>query len=291
MNIVTTRKMNMIAMAIFGTISICVKNIELSSGQIALFRAAIAVVVIALFKISLGKKSAKANLKKNIPLLVLSGAAMGFNWILLFEAYRLTTVSVATLSYYFAPVLVMILSPLLFKEKMTARQIICFCMASVGLVLLLDVGNLSGTSITGILCGLGAATLYATVILLNKCMPDADSIDRTLCQLFVAALVLTPYVLVTSGIQITSLDTVGVVNLLIVGLVHTGLAYCLYFMSLRELKGQEVAILGYIDPLVAICASLFVFGEHIGVMQLIGGLLILGFTLLNDMQTKKLIES
>ena len=213
---------------------------------------------------------------------------MGFNWILLFEAYKYTTVSVATLSYYFAPVIVTVVCPFLFKEKMGAKQWICFIMSTLGIVLITGIGDFSSSSshFKGILFGLGAACLYATVILLNKFIKGVEGIHRTFLQFLSAIAVLVPYVLMTSGITLGGLDGKGIVNLLIVGIVHTGITYCLYFSSLKELPGQKAAILSYIDPLVAVVISVAVLGESITALQLLGGFLILGFTLWNEISPK-----
>ncbi len=265
------------------------RNINLPSGEIALYRAVLAALLIGIFLLITKQKISFTKIKKELPLLILSGVAMGFNWILLFEAYKYTTVSVATLSYYFAPVIVTIACPILFKEKMGLKQWLCFVMSTVGIVLITGIGDLSqGSShIKGILFGLGAASLYATVILLNKFIKNVDGIHRTFLQFLSAIVVLVPYVLLTDGVNIHKLDSKGWMFLLAVGLIHTGVTYCLYFSSLKELPGQKAAILSYIDPLVAVLVSVVVLKETMTVMQVIGGLLILGFTLWNEITPKK----
>ena len=285
----SARMMLIGSMAIFGTLGLFVRNIEVSSGEIALYRAILAAILIGTFLILSKQKIAVSNLKRDIPLLLISGIAMGFNWILLFEAYRYTTVSIATLSYYFAPVIVTIACPLLFREKMKVKQWICFAMSTLGIVLITGIGDVKAGSnnLIGILFGLGAACLYATVILLNKFIKGVGGIHRTFLQFVAAILVLIPYVSFTSGVTISALDSKGWVALLIVGVVHTGITYCLYFSSLKELPGQTTAILSYIDPLVAILLSVFVLHERMSVVQIVGGLLILGFTLWNELPSKK----
>ena len=157
-------------------------------------------------------------------------------------------------------------------------------MSTLGLVLITGIGDTRGSDdLKGILFGLGAAVFYATVILLNKSIHQVEGIHRTFLQFLSAIVVLIPYVLSTNGITLSSLNAVGWVNLLIVGLVHTGVTYCLYFSSLKELPGQEAAILSYIDPLVAVLVSVTLLGESMTAMQVIGGALILGFTLLNEL--------
>ena len=171
MNQKTKSKLSLIlSMAIFGTLAPFVRNISVSSGELALYRAIMAAILIGGYLFVTRQKLNISKMGRDLPILFLSGAAMGINWILLFEAYKYTTVSVATLSYYFAPVIVTIICPILFKEKMTKKQIICFVMSTVGLALVVGLTNLGGGSsdTLGVLFGLGAACFYATVIILNK---------------------------------------------------------------------------------------------------------------------------
>lgn len=276
-----------LSMAVFGSLGIFIKNIPLSSGEIALFRAVIAAISILLYKFVKNEKIPFDEIKKDLLLLFLSGTAMGFNWIFLFQSYRYTSVSIATLSYYFAPVIVMAVCPILFREKLNLKQIICFVMSSLGLVLVIDPGKIlpGSNSFIGICFGLSAAVLYATVIILNKLIKNVTGIDRTLIQFFAAIIILFPYVGLTDGIHLSAAGTYGIINLLVVGIVHTGITYCLYFSSLKDLKGQEAAILSYTDPLVAIIVSVSFLGETISLTQILGGILILGFTLLNEIKS------
>ena len=128
---------------------------------------------------------------------------------------------------------------------------------------------------------------YATVILINKFIKKVEGIHRTFLQFISAIIILIPYVLSTSGITLGNLNSIGWVNLLIVGLIHTGITYCMYFSSLKELPGQKAAILSYIDPLVAVLISVIILGETITLWQMIGGVLILGFTLWNEISPKE----
>ena len=281
--ILSPRLMLVTSMVIFGTLGLFVRNIPVSSGELALYRAVLAAVLIGVFLLVTGQKLPFAAIGREVPLLLASGVAMGINWILLFEAYRYTTVSVATLSYYFAPVIVTVVSPFLFREKLTRKQILCFVMSTAGLVMITGIGAVGGKDLLGILFGIGAAVFYATVILLNKFIRNVGGIHRTFLQFLAAIVTLIPYVLATGGITLSTLNGIGWVNLLIVGLVHTGVTYCLYFSSLKALPGQKAAILSYIDPLVAVLISVTILGETLTVWQGIGGALILGFTLYNEL--------
>ena len=283
------RLMIITSMAVFGTLGPFVRSISVTSGELALYRAILAALLIGTYLLLTKQTIDFSAIKKELPLLLFSGVAMGFNWILLFQAYKYTTVSVATLSYYFAPVIVTAVCPFLFKEKLTSKQIICFIMSTLGIVLITGLGDLSAGSshITGILFGLGAAVLYATVVLLNKFIQNVGGIHRTFLQFLAAIAVLIPYVMTTSGCTLGTMNPTGWVCLLVVGLIHTGVTYCMYFTALKDLPGQEAAILSYVDPLVAVLISVTLLHESMTLVQVIGGLLILGFTLWNEIEPKK----
>ena len=281
------RLMLIASMTIFGTLGLFVRNISVSSGELSLYRAVLAALLIVVFLLVTKQKIPFSKIKKEIPLLLASGVAMGINWILLFEAYKYTTVSAATLSYYFAPVIVTVVCPILFREKLTVKQLLCFVMSTLGLVMIIGIGDLGGgNDITGILFGLGAAVFYATVVLLNKFIKNVEGIHRTFLQFLSAIVILIPYVMMTGGIKLGSLNTTGWINLLIVGLIHTGVTYCMYFSSLKELPGQKAAILSYIDPLVAVLISVTILGETMTLWQVLGGIFILGFTLWNEISPR-----
>lgn len=277
-----------LSMFIFGTIPLFVRNIAVSSAELALYRAILAVILIGFVLLITKQKIEISGFGKEIPLLIVSGVAVGLNWILLFEAYKYTTVSVATLSYYFAPVIVTAVCPFLFKEKFTAKQIVCFVLSTLGLVMITGVGNFNGgRELIGVAFGLGAAVLYAAAVILNKFIKNVGGIQRTFLQFVSAIIVLGPYVLFTDGVTLRLLDAKGWVNLIIVGFIHTGITYCLYFSSLKELSGQKAAILSYIDPLVAVMISVTVLGESMTLIQVIGGALILGFTMVDSFSFDK----
>lgn len=278
------KAMLIISMLVFGTLGVFTRNISVSSGELALYRAILASLLIIVYLTATKQTIPLKGIKKEIPLLLISGIAMGFNWILLFQAYKYTTISAATLSYYFAPVIVTVVCPFLFREKLNKKQIICFIMSTLGLILIIGVGKtgFGGKNLLGIIFGLGAAVFYATVIILNKFIKNVGGIHRTLLQFFAAIIVLVPYVALTGGMHLNELNFTGWACLLTVGLIHTGITYCLYFSALKDLKGQQAAILSYIDPLTAVIISAVILGEHVSLQQLIGGALILGFTLWNE---------
>lgn len=281
----SSRLMFISAMAMFGTLAPFVRQIGVTSAELSLYRALLAACMIGLFLLITHRTLPVKTLKKELLLLMCSGACMAFNWILLFEAYKYTTVAIATLSYYFAPVLVTVASSVLFREKLTKKNILCFTMSTLGIVIITGISGLGGGSNNGlgIACGLGAAVLYAMCILLNKSIKGVGGIERTFLQFLAAIVVMVPYVALSSGVTVGNLDTLGWICLLIVGLVHTGVTYCMYFTAVEHIPGQAVAILSYIDPLVAVVIGVVILGEPLTVSQLIGGAMILGFTLWNEL--------
>ena len=282
-------KLNMmLAMFIFGTIGLFVKYIPLPSSVIAMARGFVgAVFLFILIKIK-KQPMDKAAIKANLLKLCLSGVFLGFNWILLFEAYRYTTVATATLCYYLAPVIVILVSPVFLKEKLTWQKLVCVFVALLGMVFVsgvLDVfktGHFEKGEFTGILFGLGAACVYACIVLVNKKIKDISAYDMTIVQLAIAGVILVPYVLLTQDLSGVELGAKAIGLLAIVCILHTGIAYALYFGSMKGLKGQTVAILSYIDPVVAILLSALVLREGFTASGVIGAVLILGATFANE---------
>lgn len=274
-----------LSMVIFGTIGIFVSYIGLPSGVIAASRGITGAVVILVVMQITGKKIDFKAVKRKLPVLLASGVAIGFNWILLFEAYRFTGIPVATVCYYTAPIIVVIASTFVFKDRLKPKQIICALVALVGVAFVSGVFQSDSSKITGVLCGLGAAVLYASVMIMNKFMGEVESYERTVVQLMVAGLVVLPYALFTMGD--ISIGTKSAILLVIVGVVHTGFAYLLYFGAMKKLKSQTVAILSYIDPASAIILSSLVFLQLPTVYESVGVILIMTAAVLSEIKKKE----
>ena len=273
-------------MCIFGTIGILVRQIHMPSSVVALIRGCVGTVFLLLFVAARKTRLSWPSIRRNLVRLCASGALIGFNWILLFEAYRYTTVAVATLCYYFAPIFVTLASPLVLKEKLTPVKGISVAAALFGMVLVsgvLETGVPEKGSLTGIALGLGAAVLYAAVVLLNKRLTDISPYETTIVQLGSAALVLLPYTLLTERMGELAFTPLTVLLLIIAGVVHTGVAYALYFGSMKSLKAQTVALFSYIDPVVAILLSALLLKEPLSLFSILGAVLILGSTLLSEL--------
>ena len=287
MNAVIRAKRDLIfSVSVFGTIGIFVRWIGLPSSVIALVRGAVGAAFLLLLARFRHAPIDRAALRCRWQLLLLSAAMMSFNWITLFEAYRYTTVATATLCYYMAPIFVTLISPVLLKERLTARKLLCVFLALAGMVFVSGVpqSGLPGPSeAKGILLALCSAALYAGVILINKYLAGVPAYDRTLLQLACAAAVMIPYILLTEDLPAMSVTPLGAVLLLIVAVFHTGWCYALYFGSMTVLSAQTVALFSYIDPIVAILLSALLLREPLGWSGILGAALVLGSTLVSEL--------
>lgn len=286
-----SKLMNLSAMLIFGTIALFVRNINLTSSEIAVFRGIIgSIFLFGVILFSKEKTSFQA-MKKNLPVLTISGLLVGGNWIFLFEAYKYTTVSVATLSYYCAPIFVTILAPIILKEKITLKKFLCVCLAMLGMLCIVGANKNNSLGeynhFLGITYGLTAAICYAGVILLNKFIKGLGGVETTVSQLALASILLFPYVAFTTGFDFSKMTGVSWIYLGFLGIVHTGIAYVLYFSSLKNLKSNTIAVLSYIDPITAVLISALFLGEKMTVFQIIGGVLILGSTFISETLNRK----
>ena len=277
------------AMVIFGTVGLFRRLIPLASAPIALLRGAVGLTILLLLMLLSRKKISFPAIRKNLLWLILSGACLGINWILLFEAYNYTSVAVATVCYYTAPVLVMLVSPLLLKERITLRRGICIFVALIGTVFVSGILKPAGTEgdLRGVLFGLGAAAFYGAVMILNQKIRDISAYDKTITQLAASTVVLLPYVLFTGWGATGPVTPTAIVMLLILGVVHTGIAYALFFGSMTHLPAQTVALFSYADPAVAILVSAFVLTEPIGVWEILGIIFVLGATIVSEFPERK----
>lgn len=274
-----------IAMFIWGTLGVFVKGIQLSSIEIALFRSIIGSGFLVLLGLIKKEEFDKKAFKENLVLLIFSGIALGMNWVLLFQSYKNTTIANSTLSYYMAPIFIVILSAVIFKEKISFKKIISIMGAMVGLILILNNGNentIDYNHAKGILYGLSAATLYATVVILNKSIKGLSSFMITIIQLLISTIIMLSMNLFTETLEIATVDMKSLILLGIIGILHTGIAYLLYFSSIRDVEGQSIAILSYVDPIVALIVSTIFLGEIMGILQILGGILILGSAYLSE---------
>lgn len=278
------------AMLLYGTIGVFRRYIPLSSGMLAFSRGLLGSLFLWGLVRLRGRGRAEWIGCKDLLLLALTGVLIGANWMLLFEAYNHTTVATATMCCYMQPTLVILLSPLVLRERLTARRLACAGAAVAGMAFVsgvADGGGISARDLSGVAFGLGAAALYATVILLNKKLQVEDVYRKTAVQLTAATVALAPYVLLTEDFAAIRLDARAAVLVLIVGVVHTGVAYAMYFGSMKRLRAQTIALLSYIDPVFALLLSAAVLHEPITPLGVLGAALILGSALVGEGRRRK----
>lgn len=281
-----------LSMAIFGTIGLVVRYIELAASERALLSSFIGCLFLLSIFTFMNKRISWHAVKKNAIVFLFSSIALAGNWVFLYQSYDYTTIANATLGYYFAPIFVMILAPLVLKELLSRKKIVCLIVAIIGLILVIGEGVQAShtTDILGISFGLMAAFFYAALLLLNKFIKGIDQLESTIIQLGLTALVLMPYVFVTEGFGIFSVPTSSIPFIFILGIVNTGLGFWLFFAGMKHLNAQSIAMLSYVDPFVAIFISAIVLQESMTVIQLIGGALLLGSTLLSEIRIGRLFQ-
>ncbi len=274
-----------LSMVIIGTIGVFRRYIPISSAMLAFSRGIMGALSLAAFVKLKGGKIRHGIEGRKLIFLIINGAIIGVNWIFLFEAYRFTTVAVATLCYYLQPTLLILASPIVFRERLTGRKMFFALTAFAGMVLvsgILRAGGAQADSFRGVLFGLAAAVLYTVAVIGNKKITGVDPFEKTMIQLASAAIVLIPYILLTENFSEIQLDTRSILLILIVGIIHTGFVYLLYFGSMEHMSAQAVAVLSYIDPVVAILASCIFLREPISALEIIGAVLIIGSAILSE---------
>ncbi len=273
------------SMLIFGTIGVLRRYIPLPSALLAFARGMLGGLFLLLLAAARSKGSAARLPARTLARLAVTGAMIGVNWILLFEAYNHTTVAIATLCYYMEPTIVVLLSPVFFRERLTGKRAACAAASVAGMVLISGVigdGAGRGGDVRGILLGLSAALFYAAVVILNKLTPGIDAYQRTTVQLLSAGLVMAPYLLLTGGFRSEGFTPLAVILLLVLGIVHTGVAYALYFGSMDGLRVQSIAVFSYIDPVSALLFSALLLREPLGARNVVGAVLIIGSALIAE---------
>lgn len=279
-----------ISMLIWGSIGIFVRYINFTSSQIALVRAIVGSIFLIIFSMISKESLSKEKIKSNLLVLICCGICLGFNWIFLFQAYHYTTVSTATICYYLAPIIVMFLSPFLLKEKLNSVKVCCIVAAMIGMLCIvgIDKGSIGENNMVGILYGLSAACFYTGVVILNKFLKGISGRDSAIVQLSVSAIFLLPYVIFTEKISLVGVSSQSIILLLVLGVVHTGIAYLLYFTVIQKIESQTVAIYSYVDPISAIFMSAIILNESMSLLQIIGGILILGSTFISEVYSNKI---
>ncbi len=280
-----------LAVVLYGTIGMFLRYVSIPSEIVAMCRGIIGSLFIFAYIKARGQSLDKQAIRANIKWLIIAGVSLGLNWIFLFAAYIKTTVAIASLCNYMAPVIVILIAPFVLREKLDKRKMPCVLAALVGIVLVSGFWNGSFGSMVGVIMGLLAAACFVVIVICNRKIHDIPSLDKSVIQLAVSALTILPYVLVKNWGTPLVLDTTSVLIILLLGLVHTGIAYCLYFSGMGSLPVQTVAILGYLEPVVSVLCSVFFLHETMGIAGWIGAVLIIGAALVSEtMKPKQTVE-
>ncbi len=266
-----------LAVVLYGTIGMLLHYITLPSEVVVLCRGVIGTGTILMVMLARRRPPRWRTIRPHLPILAVSGACLGLNWIFLFAAYRATTVAVASLCNYMAPVLVIAVSPAVFGERLTRRKAGCILAAFAGIVLVSGVLESTGeVRLGGMALGLLAALCFVGIILCNKKCTGIDPLEKTVCQLAVSACVVLPYVLWMERGTALTWGLRSIVLVLVLGVVHTGVAYILYFGAMARIPVESVALLGYLEPVVSVVTSALILREPITALGVLGAVLILG---------------
>lgn len=274
------------ALLLFGFNGIVASFIDLSSYEIVLLRTFIgSVLLIALFFLTRNKLTFY-QYKNDSLFLLLSGIAMGTSWMFLYEAYAQIGVSIASLCYYCGPVIVMALSPLLFREKLTASKLCGFAAVLIGIILVNGSAFNGNGNLWGIFCGLMSAVMYAAMVICNKKAQRITGMENATLQLFVSFLTVFIFVLFKQGLTV-HLHTEDIIPVLILGLFNTGIGCYFYFSSIGKLPVQTVAVCGYLEPLSAVLFSVIVLHETMLPIRILGAALIIGGAVSSELVKRK----
>lgn len=275
------------AMLIFGSNGVFASMLDMSGAQLVLMRTLIGGAVLLIIILISRSRTPKEVLIREKWRLLFAGVCLGANWALLFEAYNLMNVSLATLTYYTAPVLVLVLAPFVLKERQNSLAYVGMLVVVVGMLLVVgtDFGE-GGVTVTGLVVGLGSAVFYAMLMLVNKKISGVSGLNLTFIEIIIAAVILLPYVFATSGGVPLPTDARGIFALLFLCTVNTGFACWLYFSSMNRLPAKAVALMGYFDPVSALVFSAVFLDERLSTVQFIGAVLVLAGALVGQLRPR-----
>jgi drug/metabolite transporter (DMT)-like permease len=275
--------MYILSMLIFGTNGILVHHISLASSQIILMRTLIGGLLLTLIVLLRGGFD-RAGIRADILPLLVGGSVLGLNWVALFEAYRQLNVSLATLIYYVGPILVLLFSPVLFREKLNSRKITSVVLVAIGLVCISGSIALRGMSMRGLLTAVVSALFYAAVIIFNKRITHTGGLQTAALELDIAFVIVLIYMMLTVGLPHPAVSDIPWIA--VIGLVNTGLAYLLYFSGLQKLPAQSAALISYVDPVSALVFSALFLHETMTPVQILGAVLIIGGAVFGELKSR-----
>ncbi|MBR2836027.1 MAG: EamA family transporter [Coriobacteriales bacterium] len=284
MNLAVERTKYIVSVVLYGTIGMFLRYVSIPSEIVAMCRGALGSVFILLYLRMRRKHLDRFAIRENLKWLVIAGVSLGLNWIFLFASYMQTTVAIASLCNYMAPIIVILIAPVVLKEQLDKRKMPYVVTAFVGIILVSGVWNGSVGSISGVVMALVAAICFVIIIICNRKIHDIPALYKSVIQLAISAVTILPYVLVRNWGATLEWDMQSILIILMLGMIHTGVAYCLYFSGMGSLPVQTVAILGYLEPVVSVLCSAFFLHEAMGVAGWIGAVLIIGAAIMSEIQ-------
>ena len=282
--------------ATFGTIGIVTHFIPLGSAAIVFYRALLGGIFIIIMTYLSGKTVNVYAMGKNFFVLIWTGFFMGLNWVFQFEAFRVSTVAIGTVCYNTMPIFLLIIASFMFKEKITLKSVVCILIATIGVVLVSNVINtgIRSNEVLGCFYGILGAINYALIVIFNRKLSHIETHDKIIFQFIFSAIIMFIYVLFIQKDSLffkedISNETllIGIICILLLSFFHTGFCYVHYFNAVSRLKAETVAILTYIDPVVALFTSYFILREKTTGLQMLGAGLILASTLANELIKSK----
>ncbi len=278
-----------LSMMIFGAVGVFAKYLNIPSSILALFLSLTGTVTLLSIVLLKKQQIKMPTIRNNAAALITAAVTLGGNWIFLFQSYKETTIANAALSYYFAPVIVIILAPLLLKDKFSLIKLTCIAIAMSGLFMILytNTHEVSEKHLLGISYGLIAATFYAAMTITNKFIHGIDDLTETVIKLGLSSIMLLPFVLLTSDFSSISLTVTNLFWLLLFGILHGGIGFYMFFAGMKGLKANTIAVLSYIDPLTSLIISIVIVREKVTLIQLLGALLLLSAIWLSEIKNRR----
>ncbi|SDQ81404.1 DMT family transporter [Paraburkholderia tuberum] len=264
-----------VAMLMSGTIGWLVVSSQQSPFNVVFFRCIFGGATLALVCAVLGLFRRELFSWKMLGLALLGGAAIVVNWVLLFAAYSRASISMATAVYNTQPFMLVGLGALVFRERISASTIAWLVVAFVGLVFVVKVEPavlaVPGQYLVGVAYAVGAAAMYAVSSIITKRLKGTPPHLLALIQVSLGVLLLAPFV------RFDALPANGAqwLELVVLGVVHTGLMYVLLYGAIQKLPTSMTGALSFIYPVVAIIVDRLAFGQTLAWIQVLGAALIL----------------
>lgn len=269
-----------------------------SSIQLTASRCAITAILLTVYLVFKDREKLKID-KKDIWYFIGTGigSIIFFN-IFYFMTIQETTLSIASILLYTAPCFVVILSSIIFKERITLNKILALLMAFIGCVLITGIIGMSSLNITsfGILTGLGSGICYALYSIFGGlALKKYDTLTVTVYTFIVASVSILPFSNMTEMIQNIVTSKIVLSNVLLLGIVSTLVPFLLYTLGLKNMEAGKASVMAFVEPMVATIVGIILFGEQLNIQNIVGIILIfMSIILLNlkksILQLKKLNE-